>query len=74
MNLKPTIAWERGDSIVVQCSNCGTLMAIPRRSGAGHPYWDRMKPRWGLGPCPACKTESALWKQDLPVGPFEEEE
>ena len=53
----PTIAMDRGESIVSQCSMCGTLVCIP--SGAQNV----------LGPCPSCG--SLRWtRQELGVGPF----
>lgn len=62
--LRPTISWARGDTTVMQCAWCGTLVAIPRKVRV-------------LGPCPdpAC-TKSGnptgdWWRQTVPVGPFD---
>lgn len=66
MRLKPTIAWEKGLTLVVQCSNCGTLIAVPRAD-----LWARGDRRFGLGPCPACAEAADLWEQSLPVGPYD---
>lgn len=53
----PTVAMERGASILVQCSACGTLVC----SDATRVY--------RLGACPACG--GGHWSpQEWPTGPF----
>ncbi|MEQ1573075.1 MAG: hypothetical protein ABL993_02405 [Vicinamibacterales bacterium] len=65
VTLRPTIAMQRGDSFVVQCSYCGLLVCAARKVA--------------LGDCPACPGnrpadyEHSWWRQDLPVGPFRPE-
>lgn len=62
--IRPTIAMQRGESFVTQCSWCGLLVCA-----------DRKVP---LGDCPACSSSAtrpaayrhSWWEQDFPVGPF----
>lgn len=53
--LKPTIAIEEGDCMVVQCAQCGLLAATVTSTD--------------LGNCPACQGDT-WWKQNFDVGPF----
>ena len=58
IELRPTIAMQRGDAHVTQCAQCGLLVYVPLR-------------RANLGACPSCGG-STWWRQHLPVGPFRE--
>lgn len=53
----PTVAMQRGDDVVCQCSWCGVLVASARAVE--------------LGVCPACRRDDATWwPQPVRVGPF----
>lgn len=52
----PTIAMQRGEDFVTQCSHCGLLVCASREPVP-------------LGACPACGC-SHWWEQELDVGPF----
>jgi hypothetical protein len=62
LRLEPTIAMRRGEQYVVQCVNCGALLAVSTLNGHRHPH--------ELGPCPACHETRGWSQQHVPVGPY----
>jgi hypothetical protein len=58
--LEPTPAIVKGLSYVVQCPNCGVLVAVPANG----------KARTELGSCPSCSRNQRWELVQLPIGPF----
>ncbi|MFE6966853.1 hypothetical protein ACFVAJ_17215 [Agromyces sp. NPDC057679] len=67
LELRATPSIKKGDTVVDQCAQCGTLVV-----------WPPLGDSWGLGRkkhldlCPSCEHPSGQWwRQRFPVGPVQ---